>query len=1185
MAYRADIEIAVRGAQELKRLQNGIKSSSDAVDSLNSSLNAVANLLPRSFNNINKIVGEAAANFNKVALGTKEASDAARDYYQANKILNNSLRERLKLLDDIQKAERGTVLANIKASQAARAASGFGAFSAGIDIPTQKSIRRNREKRATAEAAAETANQIQKLTDRQEEFTARTDAAAQAAARQTAAFYRQARIAKEVAKINAAAPPAQLLLAPAAPGAPAMGGGARRRVTGAVERLGGARTADEAAATLRLAQATDAFAKSSNKIDPQYNRFLPSSELLNATGRGLQQLTTNQEAFNNTVASGIRFQDKYNQELERRRRLGIGGISVEGRNLEIPSNRKPGTTAAFSGQFPVAGPMNLGGGRGQSMLPGSQGAARSALGAGLKGRVPGAVSSAIIGGGFPLLFGQGAAAAGGGALGGLAGGLLGGGFGFALSIAGTAIGDIVGQAQKVKQLGIDLGFSAQQTNALADAFKKANTDADKFTAVVQNIRGLGLELEDQAELIRITTTLTEKYGGQFDKVGNAITSALESGKVSQGTLNQLTSQGINVQQALADKLGVSRDRLLEMAKKGKISVQDLINTLVDVGNKGVTAAAKPASGFAVLSKATKDLGTALKDLGQAIVKALKPALDWLSGALGGIIGLAAQAIQSIANMLSGGTADTVIANARARKRLNVETGAPMKGNLTVKQTNRLRELEKEEQELMAKPKPLQKINVKGLGQAAPAGGQTTKERERESRVPELQIEVNLAEKLAALNMRIAEAKNTGNKAVGHALEMEKILEERSAAIATINLQDIPTAEKNLQIKLATMQADEKLRNVIIERNRISAEAATAAEKVLDTSRKEIEAIQSKKDREKEYAQLIREGVLPANAENYLQTKELVAAAIKAAEAAILEAEARGASADAVDRLRKGLDAIRGKGEAATNEAKKGKTSRERLQEAADEAKGRLNELIDPVNMIKTAAAGIGDAFAQSFEGIVSGTMTAQEALANFFKSIGDMFVQMAAKIIAEMITMYAIKTILGLFANGGTFGQGSADAITQSKVTSNVAANGAFFSNGIAKFAAGGAFRNSIVSSPTLFKFADGGTTNLGVMGEAGPEAIMPLRRNSAGRLGVEASGLRDAMGAAPGSAGGSPVLNMSFETSTINGVEYVSRDQLEAAMAETRRQASRDGAKRGMTMTLDRIQQSPQTRSRLGLR
>ena len=69
------------------------------------------------------------------------------------------------------------------------------------------------------------------------------------------------------------------------------------------------------------------------------------------------------------------------------------------------------------------------------------------------------------------------------------------------------------------------------------------------------------------------------------------------------------------------------------------------------------------------------------------------------------------------------------------------------------------------------------------------------------------------------------------------------------------------------------------------------------------------------------------------------------------------------------------------------------------------------------------------------------------------------------------------------------------------------------------------------------------------------------------------------------GGRGGNTILSMNFETSTINGVEYVSRDQLEAAMAQTRKQASRDGANQGMTMTLDKLQQSPQTRNRLGLR
>jgi hypothetical protein len=52
-------------------------------------------------------------------------------------------------------------------------------------------------------------------------------------------------------------------------------------------------------------------------------------------------------------------------------------------------------------------------------------------------------------------------------------------------------------------------------------------------------------------------------------------------------------------------------------------------------------------------------------------------------------------------------------------------------------------------------------------------------------------------------------------------------------------------------------------------------------------------------------------------------------------------------------------------------------------------------------------------------------------------------------------------------------------------------------------FARGGAFTNSIVSTPTLFPFANG----TGLMGEAGPEAIMPLRRDSSGRLGVSGGG------------------------------------------------------------------------------
>ena len=68
---------------------------------------------------------------------------------------------------------------------------------------------------------------------------------------------------------------------------------------------------------------------------------------------------------------------------------------------------------------------------------------------------------------------------------------------------------------------------------------------------------------------------------------------------------------------------------------------------------------------------------------------------------------------------------------------------------------------------------------------------------------------------------------------------------------------------------------------------------------------------------------------------------------------------------------------------------------------------------------------------------------------------------------------------------------------------------GGFFAN-LFGFAKGGVFaggheltafaRGGVVNRPTVFPFSRG----IGLMGEAGPEAILPLRRGRDGRLGVE---------------------------------------------------------------------------------
>jgi hypothetical protein len=143
-------------------------------------------------------------------------------------------------------------------------------------------------------------------------------------------------------------------------------------------------------------------------------------------------------------------------------------------------------------------------------------------------------------------------------------------------------------------------------------------------------------------------------------------------------------------------------------------------------------------------------------------------------------------------------------------------------------------------------------------------------------------------------------------------------------------------------------------------------------------------------------------------------------------------------------------------------------------------------------------------------------------------------------------------------------------------------ATGAFGGGGLPGFGGGldlggGAMA---LSNPRMFSFATGGIPPVNrpsIVGEQGPELFVPRTSGTIIPAGPTA-GIRGMM------ASGTPILNMSFETTRFGDTDYVSRDQLEAAMAQTRRQAANDGARRGMTMTLDKLQQSPSTRSRVGI-
>ena len=174
--------------------------------------------------------------------------------------------------------------------------------------------------------------------------------------------------------------------------------------------------------------------------------------------------------------------------------------------------------------------------------------------------------------------------------------------------------------------------------------------------------------------------------------------------------------------------------------------------------------------------------------------------------------------------------------------------------------------------------------------------------------------------------------------------------------------------------------------------------------------------------------------------------------------------------------------------------------RQGLREVFDEAMN-VKEAVGEVGV--NAVRGLGDAFADF-------VTTGKANFRDFANSVINDLLRIFAKtlLFQGLSLIPGVGSFLGLTGGGASTGfskTGFYDPITgKGAAGPNFGfANGAAFAkNKIVPYAMGG-----IVNKPTLFRYANGGAGRFGLMAEAGPEAIMPLRRGSNGKLGVEASG------------------------------------------------------------------------------
>ena len=169
----------------------------------------------------------------------------------------------------------------------------------------------------------------------------------------------------------------------------------------------------------------------------------------------------------------------------------------------------------------------------------------------------------------------------------------------------------------------------------------------------------------------------------------------------------------------------------------------------------------------------------------------------------------------------------------------------------------------------------------------------------------------------------------------------------------------------------------------------------------------------------------------------------------------------------------------------------GAISMETFGRAAQEA-GKSFQLIKPVlseidQFAVEAARNIQDAFAEFlFDPFKNGTE-------GMLKSFGDMIRRMIANAVAADLA----KRLFGDFGKGDGVGGLLGDGLKWAAGFLKSANGNVFASPGLS------AYSGSVVSRPTVFPFASG----IGLMGEAGPEAILPLARGPNGKLGVQGGG------------------------------------------------------------------------------
>ena len=210
------------------------------------------------------------------------------------------------------------------------------------------------------------------------------------------------------------------------------------------------------------------------------------------------------------------------------------------------------------------------------------------------------------------------------------------------------------------------------------------------------------------------------------------------------------------------------------------------------------------------------------------------------------------------------------------------------------------------------------------------------------------------------------------------------------------------------------------------------------------------------------------------------------------------------------------------------------------------------------SLAQSIQSSLATGMANAITGLIDGTQTVEEAMADMFKNIGRAFIEMATQMIAKALMMQ----VLGIFMPGAGAGGGFLGGLF---------GGGGGGLGGLLGLAEGG-----YVSGPTPALIGEGGENEY-VIPESKMDASMQ-RWGSGARGDQVLQGGADAGGETSETASEpyNPNINISGGVLNFNGSEYISKEELPGIILQA--------SKQGEARTLNRLRNSPTTRRKLSI-